>query len=176
MPTSSPIHLRRCTPTDWPTIQTLGRQIFSDTFAVHNTPENLQTYLDTAFSTEQIQAQLANPDSQFWLAIQEENQAVGYLKINFAGAQTEAQPEPSLEIERIYVLQSLQSAGVGQMLFEKSLEIARAAGVKYIWLGVWEHNPKAIRFYEKNGMHIFDQHTFHLGDEAQTDMMMKLDL
>ncbi len=175
MPTSADIHLRRCTPDDWLTLRTLGRQIFADTFAAYNTPENLQHYLDTAFSTGRIQAELAHPDSQFWLAMQAD-QPVGYLKVNFGSAQTEPQDEPTLEIERIYVLQNLQGAGVGQLLFEKALDLARVAGVAYVWLGVWENNPKAIRFYEKNGLRRFGQHTFHLGEEAQTDLLMKLEL
>lgn len=170
------IQLRRCTPDDWAMVQTLGRQIFSDTFAVHNTPENLQTYLDTAFRTERVQAELANPGSQFWFALQDEGQPIGYLKVNFAAAQTEVQEDPTLEIERIYVLQNWQGGGIGQLLFDKSLEIARSAGVRYLWLGVWEHNPKAIRFYEKNGLRTFGQHTFYLGEEAQTDLLLRLAL
>ena len=78
-----------------------------------------------------------------------------------------------MEIERIYVSSSYYGEGVGQLLFEKALQIARDNAKNCIWLGVWEHNPRAIRFYEKNGFTPFDQHIFKLGDEEQTDILMK---
>ena len=45
--------------------------------------------------------------------------------------------------------------------------------MKYIWLGVWEENPRATRFYQKNGFVAFGKHIFKLGDDEQTDILMK---
>ena len=45
--------------------------------------------------------------------------------------------------------------------------------MSYVWLGVWEQNPRAIRFYEKNGFVPFDTHVFILGEDKQTDILMK---
>ncbi len=45
-----------------------------------------------------------------------------------------------------------------------------------MWLGVWEKNPRALRFYQKIGFQEFDKHIFTLGNEKQTDIMMKLHL
>jgi ribosomal protein S18 acetylase RimI-like enzyme len=53
------------------------------------------------------------------------------------------------------------------------MEVAKALHSAYVWLGVWEKNARAIRFYEKNGFVAFDKHLFKLGDEEQTDIMMK---
>jgi GNAT superfamily N-acetyltransferase len=56
------------------------------------------------------------------------------------------------------------------------IEVAKENSVKFIWLGVWEHNPRAIRFYEKNQFVVFDKHIFMLGDDAQTDLMMRREI
>ena len=89
-------------------------------------------------------------------------------------SQTEIKKDDSVEIERIYVLKKFQGRKIGQLLFEKSLEAADSRKADYLWLGVWEENQKAIEFYKKNGFIEFDRHIFRLGDDDQTDIMMKL--
>ncbi len=79
-----------------------------------------------------------------------------------------------LEIERIYVLKEYHGKKVGQLLYENAIKIAKSKNAEYVWLGVWEKNPRAIRFYEKNGFVAFDKHIFKLGNDKQTDIMMKL--
>ena len=98
------------------------------------------------------------------------------LKRNFGHSQTELNDNEALEIERIYVLKDFQGKKIGQKLYEKAVEVAKQNKVKYIWLGVWEKNQKAIDFYEKNGFVPFDKHIFVLGDDEQTDIMMEMEL
>jgi len=81
-----------------------------------------------------------------------------------------------MEIERIYVLKDFHGKNIGQLLFEKAIELATQKNANYIWLGVWEENPRAINFYKKNGFVEFDKHIFVLGDDEQTDIMMRLEL
>jgi ribosomal protein S18 acetylase RimI-like enzyme len=101
---------------------------------------------------------------------------VGYLKINFGASQTELKDNEALEIERIYVLQAFHGKKLGQALYEKAISIAKEMKVKYVWLGVWEQNHRALQFYKKNGFVPFDTHIFKLGNDEQTDIMMKLAL
>ena len=82
----------------------------------------------------------------------------------------------ALEIERIYVAKAFHGKKVGQILYEKAIHIAKQMNVAYVWLGVWEENPRAIHFYKKNGFVEFDKHIFRLGDDEQTDLMMKLEI
>lgn len=84
--------------------------------------------------------------------------------------------DKALEIERIYVLKEFQGIRVGKILFDKAIEVAKKKNSDYVWLGVWEENPKAIHFYKKNGFLEFDKHIFKLGNDEQTDIMMKLQL
>ncbi len=154
-------------------LQQIGRQTFSETFAESNTAENMAKYLEEAYSHEKLSAELNNPNSFFYFAMLGEK-VIGYLKINMSGSQTELKDNDALEIERIYVLKDYHGKKVGQLLFDKAIAIAKQQHLAYVWLGVWEENKRALQFYTKNGFVEFDQHVFVLGDEAQTDIMMKL--
>jgi ribosomal protein S18 acetylase RimI-like enzyme len=160
---------------DIQTLQNIGRQTFSETFTESNTAENMQKYLEEGFAIEKLTLELQNENSKFYFA-QLENEVLGYLKINFGANQTELKDNKAVEIERIYVLQAFQGKKIGQLLYEKAMQIAKEVKAEYIWLGVWEENNKAIHFYTKNGFIPFDKHIFKLGDEEQTDIMMKLEL
>lgn len=153
-------------------LQNIGRQTFYETFAEHNPPENLDAYLTESFSTDKLTRELNNPDSAFYFAYFDKKLA-GYLKLNFGQAQTELNNGDSMEIESIYVLSEFQGKKVGQALFAHALRIAQEAGCQYIWLGVWEKNYKALNFYRKNGFVEFDKHIFRIGDDEQTDFLMK---
>lgn len=62
---------------------------------------------------------------------------------------------------------------LGRKLINFCTGWAKENDFKVIWLGVWEHNQKALRFYEKMGYEHFGEHTFLLGDDVQTDYLMK---
>lgn len=156
-------------------MQSIGRETFIETFAEHNTAEDMQTYMDTSFTTTKLTEELNDPNSAFYFAVFD-TKVIGYLKLNFGKSQTELKDENSIEIERIYVLKAFHGKKAGQLLYEKALQIARLAQVDYIWLGVWEKNQRAIQFYKKNGFVEFDKHIFTLGSDKQTDIMMRLKL
>lgn len=167
--------IRKASVHDVEVLQQIGKQTFIETFSDFNTHENMSTYLNVAFSTEKILDELRNIYSEFYFAISGES-IVGYLKINLENSQTEKKLDNSLEIERIYVLKSFHRKEVGQNLLNKAIEIAKDKSLRYVWLGVWEQNLKAIRFYEKNGFKAFDKHIFRLGNDEQIDLMMMLEL
>jgi diamine N-acetyltransferase len=160
---------------DLAVIQYIGRLTFEETFAPFNSPENMTSYLAERFSEKQLESELVNPNSQFFLAL-DNDKAVGYLKVNVAGAQTEYQEPNGLEIERIYVRENYHGKGVGLDLLKRALEIAGIEGKNYVWLGVWEKNHRAIRFYQKHDFRVVDRHEFSLGDEVQLDYIMRREL
>ena len=167
------IEIQKASISDLLQLQKIGRQTFYETFADGNTEENMNKYLQEGFSDEKLTIELSDENSAFYFAIKD-NDVIGYLKINFGKSQTELQDEKAIEIERIYVLQEYHGKDVGKMLFDKAMQISIQKNADYIWLGVWEENPRAINFYKKNGFVEFDKHIFKLGDDEQTDIMMKL--
>lgn len=166
------ITIKQATINDLSTLQRIGRQTFAETFSSTNSEENMANYLEEGFSAEKLVKELISEGSQFYFALLN-NEAIGYLKLNTGQSQTELRDETAVEIERIYVLSAYHWKKVGQLLYDKAKEVAKRSGAKYVWLGVWEENPRAIRFYEKNGFVAFDKHIFKLGGEEQTDLMMK---
>ena len=169
------IILKKVSLNDLESLQIIAKQTFFDTFSPHNTEENMALYMSTGFTPEKLTLEIQNKNSQFFFALCE-NEVIGYLKVNKGDAQTELQDAQSLEIERIYVSKDFHGRKVGQILYDKALEIAGETGVDYIWLGVWEENHRAVQFYKKNGFVEFNQHIFKFGSEDQTDVMMKKEL
>ncbi len=166
------VDVRKATMDDRAALQLIGRQTFYETFARHNTEADMNKYLEGTFNERQVVSELDNSDCLFFMAW-EGSSVIGYLKLSIGEAQTELREEAGLEIERIYVLKPYHGLGVGQLLYEKAIDVARSLQKTYVWLGVWEENARAIRFYEKNGFVAFDNHTFLVGDDEQTDIMMK---
>ena len=167
------IEIKKATLTEIDQLQQIGRQTFYETFASGNTEENMQKYLDEGFSVDKLTTELSDKNAEFYFATYDKK-VIGYLKLNFGQSQTELKDDKALEIERIYVLKEFHGNKVGQILYDKALEIAKQKNADYVWLGVWEKNPRAINFYKKNGFVEFDKHIFKLGEDEQTDIMMKL--
>ncbi|MNU90797.1 Protease synthase and sporulation negative regulatory protein PAI 1 [compost metagenome] len=169
------IEVKKASLKDLEQLQKIGRQTFLETFSESNSEENMAQYLENGFSSDKLSPELNNESSEFYFAVLD-NTIIGYLKVNTGQSQTEMKDDTALEIERIYVLQEFHGKKVGQILYDKALEIANQLHSNYVWLGVWEENPRAISFYKKNGFVEFDKHIFKLGDDEQTDIMMRKDL
>jgi GNAT superfamily N-acetyltransferase len=142
------IFIKKASILDLSTLQSLGRETFYETFAQHNPEEEMQNYLDKSFALDKLTGELNHQDSQFFI-VWEENTPVGYLKVNTGTAQTELQDETSLEIERIYVKSSHHGKKVGQVLYEKALEIAREENKKYIWLEFGKKTRELLVFIKR---------------------------
>lgn len=167
--------IRKVSTDDVVALQEISQSTFSEAFAAYNTPENMRVYLEQNLSVDTLLGELSHPQSSFYFFM-DGPVIAGYLKLNWGPAQSEQQKEPSLEIERIYVRKEYYGKSVGQQLLDKALEEARQLGMKIIWLGVWENNHRALRFYAKNGFIEFGKHPFLLGSDEQTDILMKRDL
>ena len=153
-------------------LQEIGRETFYETFSAGNTEENMKKYLEEGFSIEKLTREINDINSEIYFA-ELNNKVIGYLKLNFGESQTELKNSKALEIERIYVSKDFHGKKVGQLLYEKAMQVANDREVDNVWLGVWEENPRAINFYKKNGFVEFDKHIFKLGEDEQTDIMMK---
>jgi len=168
----SVIIIGKASANDVETLIAIGKETFHETFSLGNTEENMVKYLEANFSSEKLTSELNNPNSSFYIAWHD-SEPVGYLKVNQGKAQTELQDKSALEIERIYVKSAYHGKKAGQMLYEKALDVAMYLNKKSIWLGVWEENHRAIKFYEKNGFVAFSKHIFKMGNDKQTDIMMR---
>ncbi|CAL67045.1 GNAT family N-acetyltransferase [Christiangramia forsetii] len=166
------IQIKEVTFKDIDQLQQIGKQTFTDTFGSQNSPAFMEEYLKKSFSRDKVSEEISDKNSEIYFAEIDKN-IVGYLKVNFDQSQTELKDRNALEIERLYVIKKYLGKKIGQALYDKAINIARHKNLQYVWLGVWEENPRAIRFYEKNGFEKFDKHIFDLGGDKQTDILMK---
>lgn len=169
------IIIERVTLNDLDVLQDISRMTFYRTYASANTEEDINAYLESNFSIENLKKELSCETSEFYFA-KHEGKIIGYLKVNLRQPKTIINSKIALEVERIYVLEEFQGNKIGEILIKKAIEISKQKKAKFIWLGVWEKNTKAIQFYKKNGFIEFDKHIFRLGTDEQTDTIMKLEV
>lgn len=145
---------------------------FVETFAADNRKEDMDRYIEEAMSIAKITEELLDRDSTFFIA-RYHDEVVGYAKVG-SGQKTEAKGLAApIELERIYVLKQYAGMKLGAALMELCVAYATAHGHKTMWLGVWEHNHRAVKFYKQWGFEFFGSHPFRLGNDIQTDQLMK---
>ncbi|MFE2774823.1 GNAT family N-acetyltransferase [Aerococcus urinaeequi] len=162
--------LQQCTLADVDELRAVSIETYTDTFGEFNSDENMRIYLEDAYNREKLTAELAETNSQFFF-LRVNNETMGYLKLNVSEAQSEYVGDNLLEVERIYVRTAFLRHGYGTKLIQAAEEIARSLGVAGIWLGVWEHNQRALNFYSKMGFRHISQHSFFMADDEQIDLI-----
>jgi ribosomal protein S18 acetylase RimI-like enzyme len=166
------IRIQKVTLAEAEQLLAFSKKTFHHFFAPLNEPANIEAYSAMAFTMEKMRSELINSDSEFYFAMVGDTIA-GYLKLNFGNTQTEFQDGNAVEVERIYVSEEHHGSHIGRQLLNFAVEKAKSKQLSYVWLGVWEHNYKAIGFYEHHGFDIFGSHEFLLGNDLQTDLLMK---
>lgn len=166
------IQIREATIDDAVLIADLSRQTFYDSFAQDNTPENMKKFMDEIFTRESLIKEVGAAGNIFLLA-EQDGGVVGYARLREATNPQLTEGSAAMEIARIYAVQKSIGKGVGSALMKHCIEVAKQKKAGVVWLGVWEHNHKAIAFYTKWGFERFGEHVFMLGEDAQTDWLMK---
>ena len=168
------IKIRRATIQDAEALSDLSRRTFHDAFHAHpqNAPDDMRIYMDAAFSTIQMQVELADENAVFFIA-EVENQLAGYVKLLLDSRETGVTGEKPIELCRLYSEQKFLGKGIGAALMEQSLQTAKEHDCDVIWLGVWEFNPRATAFYRKYDFEVCGTHVFQLGSDSQTDVLMQ---
>lgn len=165
------IQIRYAIASDNILLADFGAQTYYDTFAVDNTPENMMTYLSTAFNPQKQAQELADPMIKFLIA-ESDGATMGYAKLKFGHAAHEIIATKPMEIARFYARKESIGKGVGAQLMQACLAEAKQNDCDVVWLDVWERNPRAIAFYRKWGFAQVGTQSFQLGDDLQHDWLM----
>jgi len=166
------IHIREAMLTDIPELREVAISSYHDAFASFNTPENMEAYIQESYNLPTLEGELLQPESKLFLACEDER-IVGFSRLRESNEVLDMLGSNTVELQRLYVLTADQGKSVGRLLMESSLTYARERAYDWIWLGVWEHNYKAQQFYNKHGFEKFSEHVFWMGDDAQTDWLLK---
>jgi len=168
----SHLTIRTASIADTKTIVTLSRETFFDTFSQYNTKEDMQLFLQLHFSIPAIQHELAEESNTFLLAY-DGDQVAGYVKLTEGEHPVTLGDLACIEIARLYATKPYIGKGVGKQLMQACIDLAQQKQKQVVWLGVWEHNHRAIGFYQQWGFEKFGEHDFILGHDIQNDFLMK---
>ena len=163
--------VRRATPADAELLSELAYKIFLDTFGPQNKPEDLEKHAKRSYSREIQLRELTDPSLTYFIA-EVDGQAAGFAMIGEAKSAAFLKHDEPIELFRFYVDKEWHGKGVAAPMMDVCYAEARARGGKTICLSVWEHNPRAIRFYEKIGYQKAGTHPYILGEDVQTDWVM----
>lgn len=163
--------IRYANPEDAGLIADLSRKTFHETFGYVNTKENMDKFMTEQFSREKLVKEVTEPGNTFLLAF-DDDVPVGYVRLREGKKFPEFEGKDSIEIARIYSINTYLGTGVGQQMMRQCIFIAKELKKEIIWLGVWEKNPRAIAFYTKWGFEKFSEHDFLLGDDQQRDWLL----
>jgi diamine N-acetyltransferase len=172
-PSTSPagLRIRRATLADAELISTLGAETFATSFGAQNTPENLAKHLAKAFG-EEIQKREIADSAVTYLIAEVNGRTAGYAQVRDGDAPACVTGDAPVEVRRFYVVSDFHGTGIAQALMNACADEARRRGGRTLWLGVWDRNPRAIRFYTKWGFEDVGGQTFMLGDDPQQDRVL----
>ena len=190
------MNIRLVEPFELETLLSVTRQTFVDTYEHLNDPVDFQAYLSQNFTLEKLESDFKTVQNDQNTAggsvnnyyFIETDKIIGYFKINVNKSPLESDTPiiyqsnfdyktlKGIEIERIYVMKEMKGQGIGRFMIEKTIEIAKTSGFDYVWLGVWADNPAAIAFYQKMGFTVFGEHIFMMGNDAQKDLLMMIEV
>ena len=166
------IAIRQATVEDAKLIADISHQTFYETFADCNTKEDMEKFLSEQFTKGRLMLEVGAKQNCFLLAY-DDNEIAGYVKLRDEKPPLLLESLNALEIARIYVVAGKIGKGIGAVLMQASIEIAKEKKKELLWLGVWEKNQRAIAFYTKWGFEKFDETDFLLGNDLQKDWLMK---
>lgn len=168
------VKIRHANPEDASVLSEIGLKSFYDAFAhdERNKPEDMKVYMDEAFSLETMNADLAD-SSVVYLIAEIDSQAVGYAKLKNDSTEDCIAGEKPIELCRLYALNEWIGHGIGAALMNACFEYAKENAHDTMWLGVWEFNFRAQKFYFKFGFEKCGEHVFQLGSDPQTDWVLQ---
>ncbi len=169
--TTSDLRIRLATPDDAPVLSDLGRRTFSDAFGADNTGDDLASFLASTYTPELQRAELADPVLTYLLA-ERGGAPVAFALLRATSAAPYVDDPSAVELQRFYVDRSCHGTGVAQSLMASCVETARRASAMTMFLGVWEKNPRALRFYAAQQFTEVGRKTFTVGSDPQQDLVL----
>lgn len=167
----SEIQIVKAETKDAELIAIVSRETFYDTYAAENTAANMAKFLTQQFSKAKLMAEVGAEGNHFFLAYMD-GEIAGYLKLKEA-IHPKLIDTSAIEISRIYVCKPFIGKSVGNALMQTAVNFAQMQHKDWIWLIAWKENKRALEFYHKKGFEIFAESEFVLGDDHQSDWVLK---
>lgn len=165
------LRIRCATPDDAAAVAEISQRVFTRTFGPDNNPAQLAAYVKSAFSESLQLGEIQDPSCTY-LLVDVDGKLGAFALLRHGATHPSVHGDMPVEIQRFYVDHDFHGSGVAAHLMDACLETAKTRGGRTVWLGVWEENPKAIRFYEKHDFVEVGKALFHMGTDVQHDRVM----
>jgi len=166
------IRIRKAKIEEVPAVLELAVEVYTDTFAEHNSPENMQAFFNEVYTLEKFKEEFNELDSILYIAL-DDLKIVGFLRLRLNSEVDHQLGKNHIELQRLYIHRDYHGSSVSKLFMEEALNYAEEKKHEWIWLGVWEKNFRAQKFYTKYGFEKFGSHTFQMGDDPQVDWLLK---
>lgn len=163
--------IRQAKLNDAEALAQLAERTFRETFAMDNNATDMDLHCAENFGADIQGKELQDPNYVTLLA-EIEHQPVAFAQVRLHSPKACVTAQHPSELYRLYVDKAWHGRGVAQQIMAHILSTADQANADYIWLGVWEHNPRARAFYSKYGFHTVGEHIFQFGTDPQRDLIM----
>ncbi|MBS1682835.1 MAG: GNAT family N-acetyltransferase [Bacteroidetes bacterium] len=156
-------------------VRQLAIEVYTDTFATQNTKANMDAFFTESYSIEKFNSEFNEPDSVLYVAV-DDLKIIGFLRLRRHNEVDGQLGKNHIELQRLYIHRDYQGGEASRLLMEEALNYAKQRNFEWLWLGVWEKNFRAQKFYARWGFEKFSEHIFHMGEDPQTDWLLKLKL
>lgn len=165
------ITFRPATGKDAAALAAFGRRTFADTFAASNSPADLALFLDATYG-EALQRRELDDPQQTCIIVEANGEMLAFALLRQGVPSPGVEDASAVEIRRFYVDRHAHGRGIAQRLMAQCITAAGALGARSLFLGVWEHNTRAIRFYAAQGFTRVGVQPFLLGTDVQQDLVL----
>lgn len=147
----------------------LAIDTFYDTFKGTAAASDFEVALPALFGPARIAEKIADPANEV-LVSEAAGQLVGYAMFRRGVPPFPGAALYGMELANLYVAKQWHGTGLAQALMQQFYTSAASKQLGFLWLGVWEHNYRAQRFYRKEGfVYSGHDHPFPIHLTPQTD-------
>jgi len=169
------VTIRPATADDINILAALGTTTCYEAYFELDPSSDLADYCARIYSPDNVLSEFEDPNSTYFIA-EINDRAVGFAKLRENNRVECLSDAHAIELQRIYVLEKMKGQNVGKALIAESLNAAREKGYDLLWLGVWEQNLPAQRFYERLGMKTIGTTGFNDGKNDFINFVYAIDV
>jgi diamine N-acetyltransferase len=163
--------IRRSIQDDAASLAGLAERTFRETFAADNNAQDMDQHCNQAYGLEIQTLEILDPHIDTFVC-EQDKELIAYAQLHWQEAPSCVKAIKPVEIRRFYLDSAWHGQGIANALMTHLLEFASSKNADQVWLGVWEHNPRAKRFYQKMGFLEVGDHVFQLGSDPQRDLIL----
>jgi ribosomal protein S18 acetylase RimI-like enzyme len=164
-------HIKIAKNNDAADLSTFARRVFLETFGAENTPDDMALYIEESF-TPSCQGAEIRDQMRSTLLLRIEDKLMGYAQLSWGKGVPQLKAQNPVELVRFYIDQKFHGKGVADNLLNACLDLSRSQSADVMWLGVWEKNARALKFYRKHQFQPNGDQIFQLGHDQQRDIIL----